>query len=180
MFRYVVRNPISANLRHLIFKIFEGAGDKNFGTHFKMRYSSHQCRGELNFQGIRWLLITSGDKLTFYDFFAISNIYQSSSITLHLSSLLFYLCSSVFYLCSLVFYLCSLVFHLCSTCVHLCSTCGDLCSLVFTCVHLCSTCVPLVFTCVHLCSFVFICVHLCSFVFICVLHESWIMDYSRE
>ena len=80
--------------------------------------------------------------------FAISNIHQSSSITLHLSSSLFYLCSSVFYLCSLVFHLCSLVF----TCVHLCSTCVHLCSLVFTCVHLRSTWV-------HLCSSVF---HLCG------------------
>ena len=123
-----------------------------------MRYSSHQCSGELNFPGIRWLLITSGDKLTFYDFFAISNIHQSSSITLHLSSSLFYLCSSVFYLCSLVLHLCSFVF-LVFTCV----------PLVFTCVPLVFTCVLLVFhlcsTCVHLCSFVF---HLCSFVFICV------------
>ena len=101
--------------------------------------------------------------------FAISNINQSSSITLHLRSSLFYLCSSVFYLCSLVFHLCSLlficvplVFHLCSTCVLLVF---HLCSLMFT-------CVLLVFTCVHLCS---TCVHLCSFVF----HLYDVLDKTR-
>ena len=153
-----------------------------------MRYSSHQCRGELNFPEIRWLLITSGEKLTFYDFFCD---FQHPPIEFHYFTLEFFTFLQFFtcvHLCStcvpLVFtfvHLCStcvpLVFHLCSTCVHLCSlvfTCVHLCSLVSTCVplmfHLCSTCVPLVFhlcsTCVHLCSLVFTCVplvfHLCS------------------
>ena len=113
-----------------------------------MRCSSHQCRGELNFPGIRWLLITSRDKLTFYDFFCD---FQHPPIEFHYFTL-------EFFTFLLVFTCVPLVFHLCSTCVHLCSLVFHLCSVVF---HLCS----LVFTCVHLCS---TCVHLCSFVFICV------------
>ena len=97
----------------------------------------------LNFPGIWKPLITSGDKLIFYDFFGE---FQPPRIGLRYFPLEFSL-----------FCLYFSVFYLCSTCVHLCSTCV---LLVFTCVHLCS----LVFTCVHLCSLVFICVHLCSFV----------------
>ena len=133
--KYVVGNPISANLRHLIFKIFRGAADPLAEQKFRNPlHTSHQCRRELNFPGIRWLLITSRDKLTFYDSFCD---FQQPPIEFHyFTSSLFYLCSSVLYLCSLVFCLCSLVFHLCSTCVPLVSTCVHLCS---TCVHLCSS-----------------------------------------
>ena len=135
-----------------------------------MRCSSYQCRGELNFSGIRWLLITSRDKLTFYDSFWA---FQQPPIEFHYFTLKF-LTFRIFcfftcvHLCSLVFTCVLLVFHLCSTCVYLCSLVFTCVLLVFTCVHLCS----LVFTCVHLCSLVFylcsLVFHLCSFVFICV------------
>ena len=120
-----------------------------------MRCSSHQCRGELNFPGIRCLIITSRDKLTFYDFFCD---FQHPPIEFHYFALEFFTFLLVFFSFLLVLTCVPLVF----TCVHLCSlvlTCVHLCSLVFTCVPLVFTCVPLEFTCVYLCS---TCVHLCS------------------
>ena len=136
-----------------------------------MRCSSHQCRGELNFPRIRWLLITSRDKL-FYDFFCD---FQHPPIEFHYFTLEFFTFLLLFFSFLLVFTCVPLVFtcvHLCSTCVHLCSLVFHLCSLVFTCVHLCS----LVFTCVHLCSLVFICVLL---VFICV-PSVWCFRLDRK
>ena len=116
-------------------------------------------------------LITSRDKLMFYDFFGDFNCHESAFVAFHLSFHFHYLCSTyvllVFTCVPLVFicvHLCSFVFIcvlLVLICVHSCSTCVYLCS---NCVHLCSTCVLFVFICVHLCSFVFICVHFCSFV----------------
>ena len=143
---------LSNSLRRLCREPLTPLSEQKFRNgHIKMRCSSHQCCGELNFPGIRWLLITSRDKLTFYDSFCDFHqppiefrYFTLEFFTFLLVFFSFYLFSLVFCLCSLVFYLCSLVFHLCSTCVHLCSTCV---LLVFTCVHLCSTCV-------RLCSFV--------------------------
>ena len=123
-----------------------------------MRCSSHQCRGELNFPGIRCLLITSRDKLTFYDFFCD---FQHPPIEFHYFTLEFFTFLLVFFSFLLVFTCVPLVF----TCVHLCSTCAHLCSLVF---HLCSLVFHLCSLVFHLCSLVFTCVHLCSLVFICV------------
>ena len=92
------------------------------------------------FPGIWKLLITSGDRLMFYDFFGD---FQLPRIGLCCFTLEFSL------------------FYLCSTCVLLVFTCVHLCSFVFTCVRLCSTCVYLCSFVFYLCSFVFICVPTC-------------------
>ena len=110
-----------------------------------------------NFSGSWKLLITSRDKLMFYDFFGDFQLPRIGLGAFHLS----FHFSTCF---PLVFYLCSLVL----TCVLLVFTFVHLCSFVFTCVHLCSLVFYLCSTCVHLCSLVFICVHLCSFVFLLV------------
>ena len=108
------------------------------GAECQMRCSSDQFRRELNFPGMQQLLITSRDKLTFYDFFCD---FQQPPIEFHYFTLEFFTFLLVFFSFLLVF-----------TCV----------PLVFTCVLLVFICVPLVF---HLCSSVF---YLCSFVFSCV------------
>ena len=115
--------------------------------------------GVLNFPGIWKPLITSGDKLIFYDVFGE---FQPPRIGLRYFPLDFSLSACIFSFL-LVFCLCSLAFTcvlLVFTCAHLCSTCVHLCSLVFTCVPLVFYLCSFVF---HLCSFAFTYVHLCSY-----------------
>ena len=118
--KYAVGNPISANLRHLIFKIFRGAADplaeKKFWNHF---------------ESLSFLLVFTCVLLVFT---CVPLVFTCVLLVFHTCVPLVFTCVPLMFTCVPLVFTCV---HLCLTCVHLCSLVFYLCSLVFTCVPTC-------------------------------------------